>query len=40
VEIFNAELWAQPPTEVVSTMATRYLELVEPYLSSERGSTA
>jgi sugar phosphate isomerase/epimerase len=40
VEIFNAALWAQPPTEVVSTMATRYLELVEPYLSSERGSTA
>jgi sugar phosphate isomerase/epimerase len=40
VEIFNAALWAQPPAEVVSTMATRYLELVEPYLSSERGSTA
>jgi sugar phosphate isomerase/epimerase len=33
VEIFNAELWAQPPSEVVSTMAARYLELVEPYLS-------
>ena len=33
VEIFNADLWAQPPAEVVSTMATRYLELVEPYLT-------
>jgi sugar phosphate isomerase/epimerase len=32
VEIFNADLWAQPPAEVVSTMAARYLELVEPYL--------
>lgn len=32
VEIFNAEVWAQPPAEVVSTMAGRYLELVEPYL--------
>ena len=34
VEIFNADLWAQPPAEVVSTMAARYLELVEPYLAS------
>ena len=32
VEIFNAELWAAPPGEVVSTMAERYLELVRPYL--------
>ena len=26
VEIFNAELWAQPPAEVVETMAQRYLD--------------
>ena len=26
VEIFNADLWAQPPAEVVATMARRYLE--------------
>jgi sugar phosphate isomerase/epimerase len=32
VEIFNADLWAAPPAEVVDTMAKRYLELVEPYL--------
>ncbi len=32
VEIFNADLWAQPPTEVVDTMAQRYLDLVAPYL--------
>jgi sugar phosphate isomerase/epimerase len=32
VEIFNADLWAAPPTEVVNTMAKRYLELVQPYL--------
>jgi sugar phosphate isomerase/epimerase len=32
VEIFNADLWAAPPTEVVDTMAKRYLELVQPYL--------
>jgi sugar phosphate isomerase/epimerase len=32
VEIFNAELWAAPPAEVVETMAERYLELVQPYL--------
>jgi sugar phosphate isomerase/epimerase len=32
VEIFNAELWAAPPAEVVDTMAERYLELVQPYL--------
>jgi sugar phosphate isomerase/epimerase len=36
VEIFNADLWAQPPAEVVQTMATRYLDLVEPYLHPER----
>jgi sugar phosphate isomerase/epimerase len=34
VEIFNADLWAQPPAEVVETMAQRYLELVEPYLTA------
>jgi sugar phosphate isomerase/epimerase len=33
VEIFNADLWAQPPAAVVNTMAQRYLELVEPYLA-------
>ena len=33
VEIFNAELWAAPPAEVVDTMAERYLELVQPYLA-------
>ena len=32
VEIFNADLWAQPPAEVVDTMAQRYLDLVAPYL--------
>ena len=34
VEIFNAELWAQPPAEVVETLAARYLELVEPHLGT------
>ena len=33
VEIFNADLWAQPPAEVVATMAQRYLDLVAPYLA-------
>jgi sugar phosphate isomerase/epimerase len=33
VEIFNADLWAAPPAEVVDTMAKRYLELVQPYLA-------
>ena len=33
VEIFNADLWATPPAEVVETMAKRYLELVRPYLN-------
>ena len=32
VEIFNADLWAAPPAEVVEVMAGRYLELVQPYL--------
>jgi sugar phosphate isomerase/epimerase len=32
VEIFNADLWAAPPAEIVNTMAKRYLELVQPYL--------
>jgi sugar phosphate isomerase/epimerase len=32
VEIFNADLWAAPPAEVVDTMAERYRELVQPYL--------
>ena len=34
VEIFNADLWAQPPAEVVDTMAQRYLDLVAPYLAA------
>jgi sugar phosphate isomerase/epimerase len=33
VEIFNADLWAAPPAEVLDTMVKRYLELVEPYLN-------
>jgi sugar phosphate isomerase/epimerase len=33
VEIFNADLWAAPPTEVVNTMMERYLHLVQPYLA-------
>jgi len=33
VEIFNADLWAAPPAEVVDTMAKRYLDLVHPYLT-------
>jgi sugar phosphate isomerase/epimerase len=33
VEIFNADLWAAPPSEVVDTMAERYLQLVQPYLN-------
>jgi sugar phosphate isomerase/epimerase len=32
VEIFNADLWAAAPAEVVHTMAERYRELVRPYL--------
>ena len=33
VEIFNADLWAAPPTSVVNTMVERYLQLVQPYLT-------
>ena len=33
VEIFNADLWAAPPADVVDTMAKRYLELVQPYMN-------
>jgi sugar phosphate isomerase/epimerase len=33
VEIFNADIWAAPPAEVVDRMAARYLELVQPYLA-------
>jgi sugar phosphate isomerase/epimerase len=32
VEIFNADLWAAPPAEIVDMMAKRYLELVQPYV--------
>jgi sugar phosphate isomerase/epimerase len=39
VEIFNADLWAAPPAEVVNTMAKRYLELVEPYLAGDASQT-
>jgi sugar phosphate isomerase/epimerase len=35
VEIFNADLWAAPPAEVVDTMAERYLTLVQPYLGRD-----
>ena len=34
VEIFNADVWAAPGDEVVATMARRYVELVEPFLTS------
>jgi sugar phosphate isomerase/epimerase len=33
VAIFNADLWAAPPAEVVNTMAERYRELIRPYLN-------
>jgi sugar phosphate isomerase/epimerase len=33
VEIFNADLWARPGTEVVETLSRRYVELVEPHLA-------
>jgi sugar phosphate isomerase/epimerase len=36
VEIFNADLWAAPPTEVVNTMVERYLRLVQPYLAGSQ----
>lgn len=32
VEIFNADVWAAPPKEVMATMARRYVDLVEPHL--------
>jgi sugar phosphate isomerase/epimerase len=35
VEIFNADLWAAPPSDVVNTMAERYLNLVLPYLGGD-----
>jgi sugar phosphate isomerase/epimerase len=35
VEIFNADLWAAPPSDVVNTMAERYLDLVQPYLGGD-----
>ena len=34
VEIFNADVWARPPAEVVATLAERYVELVEPHLGT------
>lgn len=33
VEIFNADVWAAPGAEVVATLARRYVELVEPFLT-------
>jgi len=33
VEIFNADIWAAPPTSVVETMSERYRQLVQPYLT-------
>jgi sugar phosphate isomerase/epimerase len=35
VEIFNADLWAAPPMEVVNTMVKRYLDLVQPYMGTD-----
>ena len=35
VEIFNADLWAAPPAEVVDTMVERYLKLVQPNMGKE-----
>jgi sugar phosphate isomerase/epimerase len=32
VEIFNAEVWAAPPEQVLATMARRYVELVQCHL--------
>jgi sugar phosphate isomerase/epimerase len=36
VEIFNAELWSAPGDEVLATMAARYVQLVEPFLTPTR----
>jgi sugar phosphate isomerase/epimerase len=36
VEIFNADIWAAPGDEVVATLARRYIELVEPFLTPSR----
>jgi sugar phosphate isomerase/epimerase len=36
VEIFNADLWAAPPTQVANTMVERYLRLVKPYLAESQ----
>ena len=33
VEIFNADVWAEPYGDVVRRMSERYLELVEGHLS-------
>jgi sugar phosphate isomerase/epimerase len=32
VEIFNADIWAAPGSDVVATLTRRYCELVEPHL--------
>lgn len=34
VEIFNADIWSAPGDEVVATMVHRYVELVQPFLTS------
>jgi sugar phosphate isomerase/epimerase len=38
VEIFNADVWAAPPEQVLATAARRYVELVEPHLSPHPSS--
>ena len=37
VEIFNADIWASDPDEVLSTMKQRWLELVLPSLATDAG---
>jgi hypothetical protein len=34
VEIFNADVWASPADEVLTTLVRRYADLVAPYLRS------
>ncbi|MGF1653951.1 MAG: sugar phosphate isomerase/epimerase family protein [Actinomycetales bacterium] len=40
VEIFHRDVWAAPGSDVVATMARRYVELVEPYLAALADPTA
>lgn len=39
VEIFNAEIWAAPPEQVVATLARRHVELIAGRLDPDRGLT-